>query len=355
MYNFNSGPAALPGQVLNEATKSILNYNKTGLSILELPHRGAEFKAILEEGKKRVLSLLGLNADFEVLWLQGGGRMQFGMIPMNFLGDKETAGYIDSGRWAADALETAAFYGKATVIASSREDHYRHIPRWKEIPGDLAYLHLTTNNTIYGTQFVDFPETGGVPLIADMSSELFSRKLDYRKMDLIYAVAQKNIGPAGVTLVVAKKAFLEKQKRELPGILSYKAIAAAGSVYNTPPVFAIYCSVLNLRWISENGIAALEKRNKSKAKMLYEAIDRSALFSGTAELSSRSLMNVCFRAERPELEKAFLDFAAARNITGIEGHRSVGGFRVALYNAIEPDAVTHLVATMEEFETNHGK
>jgi len=352
MYNFNSGPATLPPDVLQEAARAVVNYGDTGLSILEIPHRGALFTELLEEGNALVRELLSLNADYEVLWLQGGGRMQFSMVPMNFLGPGETAGYIDSGHWAADAIKNAAFYGNTEIIASSRNEGYRNIPRWEIIPDTLAYLHITTNNTIYGTQFFRFPETQ-VPLVADMSSELFSRTLDYNQFDLIYAVAQKNIGPAGVTLVVIKKSLLEKQKRELPGILSYKTIAAYNSVWNTPPVFAIYCSVLNLRRLRQTGLQAIESRNEAKARQLYEAIDGSRLFYGTAQEGDRSRMNVCFRARKPELESAFMQFAKERNITGIEGHRSVGGFRAALYNAVTPEAVTHLINVMQTFEADH--
>jgi phosphoserine aminotransferase len=349
LINFDAGPAALPKEVLQQASEAILNYNNSGLSILEIPHRGKLFEAILAEANALVKELLQLNDDYDVLWLQGGGRLQFSMVPMNFLGTGEKAGYIESGHWAAEALRNAKLYGDTEVLASSKADNYTYIPSWTDIPGDLQYLHFTSNNTIYGTQFFHFPETE-VPLVADMSSELFSRKLDYSKFSLIYAVAQKNIGPAGVTLVVIRKSLLEKQKRELPEILSYREMAKNNSLLNTPPVFPIYCSLLTLRWVKTIGMDAMDERNKEKAKLLYDAIDASSIFYGVAKNEDRSHMNACFRAHDDNHTQAFLDFAAARNIVGIKGHRSVGGFRASLYNAISLADVQELVDVMKAFE-----
>ncbi len=350
ILNFGAGPAALPREVLEEAAAALLNYNDTGLSILELPHRGNLFTAILEEANSLVRELLDLDDQYEVLWLQGGGRLQFSMLPMNFLAEDATAGYIDSGHWAAEAIRNASPYGNIQVLATSREDRYTYIPReWASIPEDLAYLHLTSNNTIYGTQFAQFPESN-VPLVADMSSDIFSRQLDYKRFSMIYAVAQKNLGPAGVTLVVLRKSLLNAQKRVLPEILSYKEMAKHNSLLNTPPVFAIYGCLLNLRWIKKTGMATLEQHNKEKARLLYEAIDRSALFYGVARKESRSLMNVCFRMYTEEHQPAFLEYATANGITGIEGHRSVGGFRVSLYNAIRIEDVQQLITVMSAFE-----
>lgn len=349
LINFEAGPATLPREVLQQASAAILNYNNTGLSILEIAHRGPLFGPILDEANSLVKELLGLDDSYAVLWLQGGGRLQFSMLPMNFLAQEETAGYIDSGHWAADALQTAQLYGNTEVLGSSHADRYTYIPDWGTIPGHLQYIHLTSNNTIYGTQFFRFPETQ-VPLVADMSSELFSRRLDYKQFSMIYAVAQKNLGPAGVTLVVIRKSMLEQEKRTLPGILSYKAEAEHNSVLNTPPVFAIYCSLLNLRWIKSTGMEAMEQRNKEKARLLYEAIDNSKLFYGVARKEDRSQMNVCFRAHDEAHTQAFLNFALERNITGIKGHRSVGGFRASLYNAIGLEEVQHLVDAMKAFE-----
>lgn len=349
LINFDAGPAALPKEVLQQASEAILNYNNNGLSILEIPHRGKLFEALLTEANALVKELLELRDDYDVLWLQGGGRLQFSMVPMNFLSDNDTAGYIESGHWAEEALKNARLYGHTLILGSSKAEQYTYIPAWNAIPEDLAYLHLTSNNTIYGTQFFSFPETE-VPLVADMSSELFSRKLDYKKFDLIYAVAQKNIGPAGVTLVVVRKSLLEQQKRKLPEILSYRDVAAHNSVLNTPPVFAIYCSLLTLRWIKNTGMAEMERRNQEKATLLYDAIDNSNLFYGVARKEHRSLMNVCFRAQEEKHTQAFLDFARERNITGIKGHRSVGGFRASLYNAISVADVLQLVAVMKAYE-----
>lgn len=349
LINFDAGPAALPKEVLQQASEAILNYNNSGLSILEIPHRGKLFAEILEEANALVRELLGLHEDYDVLWLQGGGRLQFSMVPMNFLGAGEKAGYIESGHWASEALRNAKLYGETEILGSSKADHFTYIPKWGMIPKELNYLHFTSNNTIYGTQFFNFPETD-IPLVVDMSSELFSRELDYNKFSLIYAVAQKNIGPAGVTLVAVRRSLLEKQKRELPEILSYREMAKNNSLLNTPPVFPIYCSLLTLRWIKAIGMNAMDKRNKEKARLLYEAIDSSSVFYGVAQKGDRSHMNACFRAHSDEHTQAFLDFAKERNIVGIKGHRSVGGFRASMYNAISVEDVQQLAAAMKAFE-----
>jgi phosphoserine aminotransferase len=354
LLNFDAGPAALPKEVLKQASEAILNYDNSGLSILEIPHRGKLFEAILEEANNTALELLSLNKDeYQAVWMQGGGRLQFSMVPMNFLSEDATAGYIESGHWASEALKNAKLYGNTNVLASSKEDNFKHIPKWGDIPKDLSYLHLTSNNTIYGTQFHSIPDTE-VPLVVDMSSELYSRNMDYSKFSLIYAVAQKNIGPAGVTLVIVRKSLLEKQQRVLPEILSYRDMAKHNSVLNTPPVFAIYCSLLTLRWVKAIGLNQLEERNNQKATLLYNTIDGSNLFHGVVtNKEDRSLMNVCFRAHDDKHTQAFLDFAKERNIVGIKGHRSVGGFRASLYNAISLEDVQHLVAVMKEYEANN--
>ncbi|MFA6057731.1 MAG: 3-phosphoserine/phosphohydroxythreonine transaminase [Taibaiella sp.] len=350
LINFDAGPAALPKEVLQQASAAILNYNNSGLSILEIPHRGKLFAEILEEANALVKELLELNEDYDILWLQGGGRLQFSMVPMNFLGADEKAGYIESGHWASEALRNAKLYGKTEILGSSKTDNFTYIPDWGTIPEDLNYLHFTSNNTIYGTQFFNFPETE-VPLVVDMSSELFSRKLNYNKFSLIYAVAQKNIGPAGVTLVAIRKSLLEQQKRELPEILSYREMAKNNSLLNTPPVFPIYCSLLTLRWVKAIGMDAIDKRNKEKARLLYDAIDSSSIFYGVAKKEDRSHMNACFRSHNDDHTQAFLDFAKERNIVGIKGHRSVGGFRASMYNAISIEDVQQLVAAMKAFES----
>ena len=354
--NFGSGPAALPQVVLDEAAAAVKNYNDTGLSILEIAHRGKYFDEILEESKTLVRELCELNNDYEVLWLHGGGRLQFCMLPMNFLTKEKTAGYIDSGAWAAEAIQYASYYGDVSVLSSSKRDNYAHLPDWPStITNDLSYLHFTTNNTIYGTQTADIPKTA-VPLVADMSSDIFSMKRAYNNCSLFYAVAQKNIGPAGATLVVAHKDMLKKASSGLPPMLDYAQHAKQNSVLNTPPVFAIYVSMLMLRWTKARTIAAIERENIQKSGLLYTELERNSLFRPVVtNAEHRSRMNVCFTAKEKDLEKAFSDFCGERNIVGIEGHRSVGGFRASLYNAIPLDAVLEFTNVMKAFEEKFSK
>lgn len=350
--NFNAGPAALPNVVLQEASKAILDYEGTGMSIISIPHRGEYFDAILEESKRLVKELCELDDSYEVLWLQGGGRMQFAMIPMNFLSADDTAGYIDSGSWSADAIKHALHYGKVNVISSSKQDKYTYIPDSQHIPQGLAYVHITSNNTIYGTQWSELPESK-VPLIVDMSSDIFGRRRDYKKCDLFFAAAQKNVGPSGATLVVIKKTMLKHIKRTLPPILNYADHVDKKSVLNTPPVFPIYVSLLTLRWIKQQGIDKIEQQNERKAGLLYDEVERNSLFSATAKKEHRSQMNVCFTAVNEMVEKDFLSYAEECGILNIKGHRSVGGFRASLYNAITVEDVQYLVAVMQEFELNN--
>ena len=352
--NFNSGPAALPREVLEAAAEAVLEYEHTGISILSLAHRSPEFEAILDEARHLTLDILGLDNSYEVIWFQGGGRLQFEMIPMNFLAAQETAAYIDSGHWAADAMSNVARYGNLHIAGSSAVIRYRSAPRILDIPATAKYLHLTSNNTIYGTQCFDFPNTE-VPIIADFSSELFSRRLDYSKFSMIYAVAQKNLGPAGATLVVAKKDFIKHTVRPLADILNYSVMADKNSLVNTAPVFPIYVSLLNLRYIASKGLAQIELENEEKARMLYEFIDHSNLYQGIADKDSRSKMNVCFTIARPGLEQDLLAFAESMNITGIAGHRSTGGFRASLYNAITIDDVQALIKMLATFEADINK
>jgi phosphoserine aminotransferase len=345
--NFNAGPAALPPEVLHEAAKAVRNYNNTGLSILELPHRSKEFIGIIEESKALVKELCSIGDEYDVLWMQGGGRMQFCMIPMNFLPERDTAGYIDSGHWAAEAMEYATHYGGAEVLSSSRQSNYSHLPVWPSpLPPQLAYVHLTTNNTIFGTQWRHVPETG-LPLIGDMSSDILSGRRDYSSYALFYAAAQKNLGAAGNTLVVVRKDMYERITRSLPPMLSYKEHAKDNSVLNTANVSGVYISLLTLRWVREKGIDAIEKENRQKAHLLYEAIDNSPVFTAhVQEKTHRSLMNVCFTANTPEHERSFLTLCEKNNIAGIKGHRSVGGFRASLYNAVTVEDVEQLVELM---------
>ena len=352
---FGAGPAALPQSVLEETAQAVLDYDNSGISLLSIAHREKAFGAIIAEASDLVLKLAGLSADdYEVLWLQGGGRQQFAMVPMNFLAENGQAGYIDSGHWAHEAMAAAGYYGKVISLASSAGYNYTHLPPWPEnIPQDLQYVHLTTNNTIYGTQWPDIPECP-VPLIADMSSDIFSGARDYSKCALFYAVAQKNLGPAGVTLVVVRKDMLARRQRRLPDALSYAAQAKANSMLNTPPVAAIYTCLLVLRWIAARGMATIEADNRRKADMLYAEVERNSLFQLPVERASRSRMNVVFTMKDAAEEQTFLEYCSSRNIAGIKGHRSVGGFRASLYNAVSVDDVAALIAAMRDFEQEHN-
>ena len=350
--NFNAGPAAMPPEVLHEAAKAVNKFRHTGLSILELPHRGKDFLDIIEESKALVKELCGLDDQYEVLWLHGGGRLQFCMIPMNFLPEGGTAGYIDSGHWAHEAHKYAAFYGNAQILASSREGNYSRLPEWpSKIAKGFSYVHFTTNNTIYGTQWHNIPKVTA-PLIADMSSDIFSRKHDYSRYALFYAAAQKNLGTAGVDLTVIRRDLLEKISRALPPMLNYKDQVKENSILNTANVFGVYVSLLTLRWIKKRGIEAIEKENNDKAELLYSALDSSSLFTPhVKEKAHRSLMNVCFTANSPDIEKAFHALCDRNDIIGIAGHKTVGGFRASLYNAVPLDAVELLVTLMKQLET----
>ncbi|GAA4451095.1 3-phosphoserine/phosphohydroxythreonine transaminase [Rurimicrobium arvi] len=349
--NFGAGPAALPVSVTEQLALSIRNYDGSGLSVLEIPHRGKLFDAILKEANERVLQLCNLDAaTYEVLWLQGGGRLQFAMIPMNFLPEAGAAGYVDSGFWSSDAMENATLWGNTINLASSKDCAYKKLPEIPErFPENLSYIHLTTNNTIYGTQWKQFFNSP-VPLFADMSSDIFSERRDYGLFDLFYAVAQKNIGIAGVTLVVLKKSLLTKVVRPLNPYLSYRDHVAAHSVLNTAPVFAVYSALLMLRYISDRGIAAIEEENLQKAGLLYDTLEKSVSFELIAEKNSRSNMNVVFRGIDPETENNFKLFCDYKGIEGIEGHRRVGGFRASLYNAIRLDQVQYLANAITEFD-----
>lgn len=350
IINFNAGPAALPQEVVQQVAEAVLQYADSGTSILSIHHRGKYFLDILEESKQLVKELCGLNDDYEVLWLQGGGRMQFAMIPMNFLNEGQTAYYIDSGSWASDAIAHAQLYGNVQVLSSSKDHNYQQLP---EIPSTItsnaAYLHLTSNNTIYGTQLQELP-TVDVPLVVDMSSDIFSKRIDYSKCSLFYAVAQKNMGPAGATLVVLRKDMLSRIKRQLAPILDFKKQVEKNSVLNTAPVFPIYVSLLTLRWIKEKGIEQIEADNRQKADLLYAEVQRNTLFNCQVEDKDRSMMNVCFNGIDKTIEEAFINFAQENGCTNIKGHRYVGGLRVSLYNAISLEDVKYFIAVMQEFE-----
>lgn len=357
MDYFGAGPAALPEIVLQQAAEAVLNYSGTGISILELPHRSTAFNAILEEANSLVNDLCDLQNEYHILWLAGGGRMQFAMVPQNLLRPGTTAAYIDSGYWAHDAYQTALSVGAAEVVTSSRAEQYRSLPDMNSVSHSSqasgtpwAYLHQTTNNTIFGTQFKSPPPALGVPLIADMSSDILGVPRDYRAYDLFYAVAQKNLGPAGVTLVCIRKSLLPQLNAGLPPILSYQEHVAAGGILNTLPVFPIYTCLLTLRWLAGQGLSTLFGTNERKARLLYQAIDESRQFTALVAPGSRSSMNVVFKAHLPQAENSFLQFCADRAISGIEGHRSTGGFRASIYNGVSETAVQHLVSAIQEFD-----
>ena len=350
IHNFNAGPSVLPQSVLQEASKAILNFNNSGLSILEIGHRTPLFESVLNEAISLIKELMNLDEDHEVLFMHGGATVQFMEVPMNLLNENETAAYADTGVWSTKAIKEAKLFGKVNVVCSSKDSNYNFIPKDFTVPEDSAYFHVTTNNTIYGTQWHEIPKVD-MPVIADMSSDILSRKIDFNSFGLIFAGAQKNMGAAGTNLVVVNKNILGKLKRPIPAIMDYRNHIEAKSMLNTPPVFAIYVSMLTLRWLKENGgVEAMEKLNNQKSKLLYDAIDNSKIFKGTAAKEDRSKMNVCFVMEDAEKEKAFLDFAKQNNIYGIKGHRSVGGFRASLYNALPLSSVEYLVKKMAEFE-----
>jgi phosphoserine aminotransferase len=351
--NFNPGPAALPLEVLKIVQEELLDYQGSGMSILESSHRSKEFEAINDRAIALVRDLLGLGADYQVLFMGGGASSQFALIPMNFVGEGRTAAYIDTGEFGAKALKEGQIVAKAHVAFSSKEEKYRRVPKMSEIkyPEDVAYLHVCSNNTIEGTQFHEFPNTGKIPLISDMSSDIASRRLDFSKFSMIYAGAQKNLGPAGVTLVVIRDDLMATGKKSLPTMFSYKTHADNKSLYNTPPVFAIYIMKLVLEWIkSKGGLAGVEKINVAKKDLLYNAIDAAPdFYKGTAEKASRSWMNVTMRLPTEELEGKFVADAAKRGLLGIKGHRSVGGIRFSIYNAVSVEDIQKTADFMGEF------
>jgi phosphoserine aminotransferase len=354
IHNFNAGPSVLPPGVLEEASRAVVNFNNSGLSILEIGHRTRLFEDVMEEAISLVREMMRLDSDHEVLFLHGGATTQFMQVPMNMLGEKDTAAYADTGVWSTKAIKEARLFGNVETVCSSKESHYNFIPRDFAVPNDSRYFHITTNNTIYGTQWQEIPRVS-MPVVADMSSDIFSRQRDFNSFGLIFAGSQKNMGAAGATLVVVNKNILGKVKRAIPSIMDYRNHIQAASMLNTPPVFAVYVSMLTLRWLRENGgPEAMEKLNNEKSALLYHTIDNSRLFEGTAAREDRSKMNVCFIMDDSEKEKQFLDFAAENNIYGIKGHRSAGGFRASLYNALPLSSVEYLAGKMKEFEKKFG-
>ncbi len=352
-HNFYAGPSILSQYTIDNTIDAIRNFAGTGLSLLEISHRSKEFTAVMDEAQALFKELLDIPAGYEVLFLGGGASTQFCMVPYNLL--KAKAAYLDTGTWANKAIKEAKLFGEVDVVASSKADNYVYVPKDYTVPADADYFHITTNNTIYGTEIrkdLDSP----VPLVADMSSDIFSRPVDVSKYDLIYGGAQKNIAPAGVTFVIVKVDALGKVERPIPTMLNYKTHVDKGSMFNTPPVMPIYAALQTLKWYKQlGGVKELERLDKEKAAYLYDAIDSSKMFVGTVHPEDRSIMNVCFvmKPEYKELEKDFIDFAGTKGIVGIKGHRSVGGFRASLYNALPLESVKVLVEAMKEFENKH--
>lgn len=352
IHNFNAGPSILPREVFEEASQAILNFNNTGLSILELGHRTKTFQAVVDEATALMKELMQLDKDHEVLFLHGGASTQFFQVPMNLLNDNEIASFTDTGIWASKAIKEAKNFGHVEVVCSSKSDNYRSLPKEFIVPKTAKYLHITTNNTIYGTQWQNLQlfYDAGVPLVADMSSDVLSREIDFNKFDLIYGGAQKNVGAAGVTFVVVNKNILGKVDRNIPSMLDYRNHIENGSMFNTPPTFAIYVCLLTLRWLKKiGGVKTIEKINNQKADLLYHTIDKSPVFKGTVAKEDRSKMNVCFVAENEKIEKEFLELCANEGMVGVKGHRSSGGFRISLYNALPLESVEVITDLMNDF------
>ncbi|SHG19731.1 phosphoserine aminotransferase apoenzyme [Salegentibacter echinorum] len=348
-HNFSAGPCILPQEVFEEASQGILDFQNSGLSILEISHRSEAFVSVIEEARSLALQLLGLeNKGYSALFLHGGASTQFLMTAYNFLNKK--AGYLNTGTWSSKAIKEAKLFGEVVEVGSSKDKNFNYIPKDYKIPSGLDYLHCTSNNTIYGTQIKDFPNIDA-PLFCDMSSDIFSREMDFSKFDLIYAGAQKNMGPAGTTLVVIKNDLIKKVEREVPSMLNYKVHLEKDSMFNTPAVYAVYVSLLTLRWIKNNGgIKAMEQNNNAKADLLYKEIDRNPLFKGFAAPEDRSPMNVTFNLTDESRKEAFDELWKNAGINGLNGHRSVGGYRASMYNALRLESVEVLVSCMQKLE-----
>lgn len=346
IHNFSAGPAILPASAVEASIEALKNFAGTGLSLIEVSHRGKEFVAVMEEARQIVKDILGLGDDYEVVYLQGGASLQFMMLAYNFLGKK--AAYTNTGTWASNAIEEARLFGEVQVLASSEDKKFTYIPKNYVIPTDVDYFHCTSNNTIYGTQMKAFPDSP-VPLICDMSSDIFSRPFDATQFDMIYAGAQKNMGPAGATLVIIKKSLLEKVVRKVPTMLDYRVHIQKESMFNTPPVFAVFVCYHTLKWVKDMGLEKMGERNAAKAKLLYDEIDRNEYFAGTVAAEDRSEMNATFLLKDESLNDRFMAACKEAGISGIKGHRSVGGYRASMYNALELESVQALVNVMQTF------
>lgn len=348
-HNFSAGPAILPASVMEQAAKAAIDLDESGLSVMEISHRSAAFKGILAEATSSVKELLNISDDYAVLFLTGGASSQFFMTAMNLLNPDDTVAYLETGSWSAKAIKEAKLFGKVEVVASSKEDGYKFIPKNYSIPADTKFVHFTSNNTIVGTQYQELPKTD-LPLICDMSSDIFCRPVDVNRFGVIYAGAQKNLGPAGTTLVIVRKDLLGKVERDIPTMLDYNTHIKKDSAFNTPPVFPIYVCMLTLRWIKEmGGLEAMQKHNEEKAAIFYNALDENPLFEGVAAKEDRSLMNGTFVLKDESLADGFLAACEKANISGIKGHRSVGGFRASMYNAMPKASIELLVEVMHAF------
>lgn len=357
VYNFNPGPATLPLEVLQEAQAEFLNFDSSGMSIIEISHRSKPYEKVHNQAKADILELMGLGDDYDVLFIQGGASLQFAMIPMNFASNEHKGSYVLSGNFATNAYKEAATLGVGEIAASTKEENFRRVPRQDElkINPNAAYLHVCYNNTIYGTEYHYVPETGNVPLFADMSSDMLSRPVDFKKFSLIYAGVQKNLGPAGVVIVVARKSLIEKSLDTLPTMLRYDTFYKKNSLYNTPPAFSIYMVGKVAAWIKAcGGLTEMARRNAIKAKFLYDAIDNSdGFYRGHADKDSRSFMNVTFRLPTEDLEKKFVAEALEKNLSGVKGHRSVGGMRASIYNAMPIEGAEALADFMNSFRRSN--
>lgn len=360
-HNFYAGPAILPAEVLDKASRAVKDFDGTGLSLVEISHRSKEFVAVMDRAQALVREIYALDDSFEVLFLQGGASTQFCMVPYNLLPTSGSAAYLETGSWAKKAVKEAKLFGNVDVVASSADKNFNYIPKDYEVTPNQSYLHITTNNTIYGTEIHDLNgilnRAGDVevPVVADMSSDIFAKPIDAHRFGMIYAGAQKNLGPAGTTLVIINKSLLGKADRQIPTMLDYRTHIEKESMFNTPPVFAVYTCMLTLEWIKEQGgLGEMAKRNKAKADLLYNEVDRNPLFTGTTAREDRSLMNATFVMTNADLEPDFQKACSDAGLVGIKGHRSVGGFRASLYNALPIESVEVLVGVMKDFEQKHG-
>jgi len=353
-FNFYAGPAILPKEVFAEASEAVKDFNGIGLSILEISHRSKDFQAVMDEAQALAKELLSIPDSHEVLFLQGGASSQFMMTPMNVLGENDVAAYIDTGNWSAKAIKEANLFGKTEVVASSKEDGYKHVPKENALPDGARYLHITSNNTVRGTQYKSYPGIS-VPLVADMSSDIFSRPVDVSKFGVIYAGAQKNMGPSGTTLVIVDKDFVAEPVRPVPTMLNYNTHIGKQSMFNTPPVFPVYVSMLTMRWVkAKGGVATMNEINTRKSNLLYDFLDQSSLFYSPIVKEDRSKMNAVFLMQDESRSDAFMSAATDAGCIGVKGHRSVGGFRASIYNAMPEEGVQTLVDVMTEFERSGG-